>query len=81
MLTEITIERKLPVINGFVQLPHKQITGRNSITLDEAEALISGSDRRRVGFSRVIDQEWFVLPAFERQGDTVDHYGTLKDAL
>lgn len=81
MLTEINIERKLPVINGFVQVPDKQITDRNSITLDEAEALISGSSRRRVGVHRVIDQEWFVLPAFERQADTEDHYGTLKDAL
>lgn len=81
MLTEINIERKLPVINGFVQVPDKQITGRIEISIDEALALIPGSRRIRVGNSRIVDQEWFVLPAFERQSDTVDHYGTLQDAL
>lgn len=81
MLTEINIERKLPVINGFVQVPDKQITGSRSITLASAQSLIAGSDDVRVGNSRIIDQEWLVLPAFERLDDTVDHYGTLKDAL
>ena len=83
-LTEIDIERRLPVINGFVQVPDKQITGRTSVTLAEANALIPGSDSLRVGESRIVDQLWLKLPAFDRFADTQppsDFFGILKGAV
>lgn len=84
MITEATIRRKLPVINGFVQIPDLQITKRTALTVEDVLTLIPGSRRIRVGNNRIIDQEWIELPEMDRFGDTspaTDYYQELRDAV
>ncbi len=70
ILTAIDIERKLAVINGFVEVPDLQRTARTKLTPEAVLLLIPGSTRTRVGLpSRIVDQEWIVLPTFDRFAD------------
>lgn len=81
-INPIDIERKLPIINGYVQIPDGQIDLRNLLTADEAIAAIPGSSVIRVSGDQRSDRVWLVLPAFDRedglQGD--DFFQTLRDA-
>lgn len=84
-LTAIDIERKLAVVNGFVEIPDGQRTLRTKLTPEDVLSLISGSKRIRIGLapSRIVDQEWILLPAFDRFADTqppADWFQILRDA-
>ena len=77
----IEIERKLPIINGFLQIPDGQITLRNKLTKEEAEAAIPGSSVTQVSGNMRTDREWFVLPAFDREDGVLnDFFQSLRDA-
>ena len=82
MINQINIERRLPIINGFVQIPDGQIDLRNLLTADEAEDAIPGSTTIQVSGDQPSDRQWLVLPAFDREvgleGD--DFFQTLRDA-
>jgi len=84
IFTEISIERKLAVINGFVEIPDGQRTLRSKLTPEDVLDLIPGSSRIRVGLaSRIVDQEWIVLPAYDRFADAQpadDFFQILRDA-
>lgn len=85
MLTEINIERKLAVINGFVEIPDGQRTLRTKLTPEDVVALIPGSRIIRLGKapSRIVDQEWVVLPAYERSSSPQppdDYFAILRAA-
>ena len=79
-ITPIDIERRLPVINGFVQPPDGQITLRNKLTTTAAELVIAGSTTIQISGNIRTDRDWFVLPAFDRE-DAVpeDFFQTLRD--
>jgi hypothetical protein len=47
----INIERKLPVINGFVSIPDGQTLAPTSLTPEDVLALIPGSTLTRIGAS------------------------------
>lgn len=82
MINQINIERRLPIINGFVQIPDGQIDLRNLLTADEAEDAIPGSTTIQISGDQRSDRQWLVLPAFDREvgleGD--DFFQTLRDA-
>lgn len=85
----ITIERRLPVINGYVSIPDDQVLSPTSLTVSQAEALIPGSytikmggvTRGRLNGGRASqEQTWFVLPAYNRlNGPASDYFKTLRD--
>jgi len=80
--TLINIERKLAVINGFVEIPDARL-GRTSLTPAQVLNTISGSSRTRVGVYKIIDQEWAKLPEYERTDSPQppsDYFGDLRDA-
>lgn len=81
MINEIFIERKLPIINGFVQIPDGEILLRNTLTPTEAEAAIDGSSVIKISGNMRSDREWFVLPQFDREdGAPEDFFQELRDA-
>ena len=81
MINQINIERKLPIINGFVQLPDGEIDLRNLLTSDEAIAAIPGSSEIQVSGDQRSDRKWRVLPAYDREdGAPSDFFQTLRDA-
>ena len=81
-MIDIKIERKLPIINGFVQVPDLQRTRRNSLVTDDAKVLIDGSSTVRIGSSKLVHREWYVLPEFDRlEGPPSDFFQTLRNAV
>jgi len=44
----ITITRKLSVINGFVEVPNSKAQGKTAVTVAEALAAISGTERSKL---------------------------------
>lgn len=75
------IERKLAVVNGFVEIPDGQRTLKTKLTPDDVVALIPGSSIIRVGSVKSHDQEWVQLPAFDSfEGPPSDFFQTLRDA-
>ena len=80
--TLINIERKLAVRNGFVEIPDGPLL-RTSLTPEEVLSTIPGSKRIRIGLapSRIVDQEWIILPAFDRfDGAPEDFFEILRNA-
>ena len=81
MVNQINIERKLPIINGFVQIPDGEIDLRNLLTADEAIDAIPGSGKIRISGDQRSDRKWIVLPAYDREdGFPSDYFQTLRDA-
>jgi hypothetical protein len=82
MINQIDIERKLPIINGYVQIPDGQIDLRNLLTSDEAEAAIPGATTIRVSGDQRSDRAWLVLPVYDREDglEGNDYFQTLRDA-
>ena len=83
--TTINIELKLAVINGFVEIPDGQRTLRTKLTPADVLDLIPGSSTTRLwdGNSRIVHQEWIVLPQYDRSSTTrppEDWYQILRDA-
>lgn len=77
----ISIERKLPIINGFVQVPDGEITLRNTVTPTEAEAAVVGSADTQISGDQRTDRSWLVLPSYNLEdGLSVDYYDKLRDA-
>jgi len=84
-ITNINIQRKLAVINGFVEIPDGQRTLRTRLTVDDVLALIPGATASRIGLapSQIHDQQWIFLPEYDRQADTqppADWFQILRDA-
>jgi len=85
ILTAIDIERKLAVVNGFVEIPDGQRTLRTKLTPEDVLALIPGTRRVRIGLApaRIHDQEWIVFPTYDRFADAqppADWFQILRDA-
>lgn len=80
MIVQIDIERRIPIINGFVQPPDSQILLSNKLTSTAAEAVIAGSSTTQIGGSIRTDRDWFILPAFDREDAAPsDFFQTLRD--
>lgn len=78
---DISIERKLPIINGFVQPPDGQLTQRNSLTIEDAEIAVPGSFTRPISGNLRTDREWYILPAFNSLvGPPDDFFADLRAA-
>jgi hypothetical protein len=77
-MIEIDAERKLAIINGFVEIPNGLERHKNKITEAEALNLISGSS---VVIESYSDRRWFVLPEYEvKEGPTEDYFAILREA-
>lgn len=92
----IEIQRKLPIINGFVQPPDGQtirvmpigpgregsrLNLRNSLTPVAAESAVSGSFTRPISGNLVTDRDWYILPAFKiKDGAPADWWAELREA-
>jgi len=77
-MPQINAERKLAIINGFVEIPNGSERHKNKITEAEALNLISGSSIIVEQFS---DRRWFVLPDYEvREGPAEDYFAVLREA-
>ncbi|MBD3407287.1 MAG: hypothetical protein GF411_14310 [Candidatus Lokiarchaeota archaeon] len=73
----ITIERRLPVINGFVRIPDVGNRALTSLTPAAVESLIPVSSE-----STIVDQNFVAFPAY--YADEVvpeDYFGTLREAV
>jgi hypothetical protein len=80
-LETIEIQRKLPIINGFVQPPDGQLTLRNSLDPVVAESAIDGSFTRQISGNMRSDREWYILPPYEVQdGAPEDWFAILRSA-
>ena len=80
MITPIDIERRIPIINGFVQPPDAQILLRNKLTPVAAEAAIANSDTIPISGNIRTDRDWYILPAFDREAAAPsDFFQTLRD--
>ena len=93
---DISIERKLSVINGFVQIPDGQtpreklsigsgqgflLNLRNSLEPVDAESAIAGSFTDQISGNMRSDREWYFLPAFNViVGPPEDFFSTLRTA-
>jgi hypothetical protein len=73
-----TMNRRLPIINGFVAVPDDQIVHPTTLTPEEVLALIPGSTKIKVGLQES-DQEFIELPPFEFAAPE-DWYAILKAA-
>lgn len=80
-MAKINIERKLSIINGFVEIPNGDQTHKNKVTTAEALALITGSEDIQVSGDQRSDREWLKLPSFDSfVGPASDFFKTLRDA-
>ena len=94
---DISVQRKLPIINGFVQVPDGQtprektsigsgqgfqLDLRNSLTTADAEAAITGSFTQQISGNIRTDREWYILPEFNPLvGPPEDFFDTLRTAV
>lgn len=82
MINEINIERKLPIINGFIQIPDGEILLRNMLTPDEGIVAVPGSSVKQISGNMRSDREWLILPVYDREdGAPSDFFQTLRDAV
>ena len=80
ILDTVSIERKLPIINGFVQPPDGQFTLRNKLFPEDAEAAIDGSFTRPISGNLRTDRDWYILPSFNPvEGRRDDFFQILRD--
>lgn len=81
--TQISIQNKLAVRDGFVEIPDA-MRFRQALTRDEVLVLIPGSVAKRESSSkyRISDEEWIELPAYDKAVDPTptDWYQTLRTA-
>jgi len=73
-----TMNRRLPIINGFVAVPDDQILHPTTLTPTEVLTLIPGSTKIKVG-QQESDQEFIQLPAFDFAAPE-DWYAVLRAA-
>jgi len=78
----ITITRKLTVINGFVEIPNSRIQGKTAVTVPEALAAISGTERSSLtesGGKPRHDMKFVEFPSFDHMdGYPSDWFATLN---
>ena len=72
------MNRRLPIINGFVAVPDDQILHPTTLTPTEVLTLIPGSTKIKVG-QQESDQEFIQLPAFDFAAPE-DWYAVLRAA-
>lgn len=73
----ITIERRLPVINGFVRIPDIGNRALTSLTPSDVETLIPVSEE-----DTIVDQSFMKFPAcYADDGVPEDYFGTLREAV
>jgi hypothetical protein len=87
-MADITIQRQLAVINGFVETPddepdpaihHTRKSLRNKLRPADVLALISGSTQQRLGIM-VRDQQWILLPEEDQfAGPAQDFFQDMRD--
>lgn len=71
----ITIQRKLAVINGYIELPNGYIMHKTSLTPNEVIALVPGSEK-----VETVNQQFIQLPSYQRgNGYPEDWFKTLID--
>lgn len=87
--TTITITHKLAVRDGYVEVPGSEVYAyavpvdrAHMVALSDVLTLIPGSKVRREAHapSRIHDQLWVELPAYDRSGSQTDWYATLRAA-
>lgn len=79
--TQISIQNKLAVRDGFVEIPDA-MRFRQTLTKDEVLALIPGSVAKRETCTKYIisDEEWIELPVYLTSAHQTDWYQTLRTA-
>lgn len=84
-LSDIKIEKQLPVINGFVVIPDQEVVGRYKLEATDvtgtqnSSAIISGSSTFRTG-QKPTDDLRIKLPEFSvGDGYTEDYHQILRD--
>ena len=87
-LETISIRKRLPIINGFVQVPNADNSNLTDVTVAEAEVLIVGSDNIDEFFvnpiprDRLAKRQQLELPSFLVQDlYPDDFYQDLNDSL
>ena len=74
-----TMNRRLPIINGFVAVPDEQIEYPTTLTPQDVLTLIPGSQIIKVG-KHESDQQFVELPAFDYAAPE-DYYAILRAAV